>query len=58
MEHHAKSHKRSWKRDAQIIDGYLSKWKTRRLSDIGPDDLARLHDTLGKEMGAMRLIAR
>lgn len=51
MERHAKSHKRSWKRDAQMIDGYLSKWKTRRLSDVSLDDVARLHDRLGKENG-------
>ncbi len=51
IERHAKSHKRSWKRDAQMIGGYLSKWKNRRLSDIEPDDVARLHDSLGKENG-------
>jgi integrase len=51
MERHAKPRKRSWKRDAQMIEGYLSKWKNRRLSDIGQDDVARLHDSLGKENG-------
>lgn len=51
MDRHAKSRKRSWKRDAQMIGGYLSKWKNRRLSDIGPDDVARFHDSLGKENG-------
>lgn len=51
MERHAKPRKRSWNRDAQMIEGYLSKWKNRRLSDIGQDDVARLHDSLGKENG-------
>jgi len=51
MERHAKSHKRSWKRDSQMIDGYLSKWKNRKLSNISVDDVARLHDRLGKENG-------
>jgi integrase len=51
IERHARSHKRSWKRDAQMIDGYLSKLKTRRLSDISVDDVARLHENLGKNNG-------
>jgi integrase len=34
-----------------MIDGYLSKWKTGRLSDISVDDVARLHERLGKENG-------
>jgi hypothetical protein len=34
-----------------MIDGYLCRWKTRRLSDISPDDVARLHDMLGNENG-------
>jgi hypothetical protein len=51
LERHAKSRKRSWKRDAQMIHGYLCRWKTHRLSDISPDDVARLHDMLGNENG-------
>lgn len=51
MERHAKSHKRSLKRDKAAIDGTLSKWRSRRLSDISPDDVARLHDRIGKEKG-------
>jgi integrase len=51
MERHAKLHKRSWKGDALMIDGYLSRWKTRKLSDIGPAEVARLHETVGKENG-------
>ena len=60
MERHAKLHKRSWKRDAQILHGSLSRLKSRRLSDIGPDDVARLHNTIGKEHGryaANRMLA-
>lgn len=51
MERHAKSHKRSWKRDQAAINGTLSRWRSRRLSDISPDDVARLHDKIGKETG-------
>jgi integrase len=51
MDPHAKSHKRSWKRDEAAISGTLSKWRSRRLSDISPDDMARLHDRTGKEKG-------
>jgi integrase len=51
VERHAKLHKRSWKRDVQMIDGYLSKWRNRRLSDIIPDDVARLHNRIGEENG-------
>jgi hypothetical protein len=51
IERHAKLHKRSWKRDTQMIGRYLSKWRNRRLSDISLDDVARLHDRLGKENG-------
>jgi len=51
IERHAKLHKRSWKRDTQMIDAYLSKWRNRRLSDISLDEVARLHDRLGKENG-------
>jgi integrase len=34
-----------------MIDGYVSKWRNRRLSDIGLEDVARVHDRLGKENG-------
>jgi integrase len=60
IERHAKLHKRSWNRDLQMIDGYLSKWRNRRLSDIRPDDVARLHNRLGEENGhyaANRIVA-
>jgi integrase len=51
MERHAKAHKRSWKRDEAAINGTLSKWRSRRVSDISPDDVARLHERIGKEKG-------
>ena len=51
IERHAKLHKRSWKRYFPMIDGYLSKWRNRRLSDIRQDDVARLHNSLGEENG-------
>ena len=34
-----------------MIDGYLAKWRTRRLADVTTDDVARLHDRLGKGNG-------
>lgn len=51
IERHAKSHKRSWKRDEQTINGYLSKWKGRKLSDITREEVIRLHDSLGRDNG-------
>jgi integrase len=51
MERHAKQQKRSWKRDMQMIEGYLSKWHSRKLSDIRPEDVAQLHDKLGSQHG-------
>jgi integrase len=51
MERHAKLHKRSWKDDHRMVNRYLSGWKNRKLSDIGPNDVARLHQTVGREHG-------
>jgi len=34
-----------------MIAGYVAKWRTRRLQDITTDDIARLHDRLGKGNG-------
>jgi integrase len=51
IERYAKPHKRTWKRDAQMIAGYLSRWRNRMLSDITIDDVARLHERLGRENG-------
>jgi integrase len=51
LERYAQPHKRTWKRDAQMIAGYVSKWRSRRLSDITTDDVSRLHQKLGKENG-------
>jgi integrase len=51
MERHARPHKRSWMRDEAAINGTLSKWRSRRLSDISPDEVARLHERIGKEKG-------
>lgn len=60
VERYAKPHKRTWKRDEQMIAGYLAKWRSRRLSDITTDDVARLHERLGRENGryaANRVVA-
>jgi integrase len=51
LERYAKSHKRSWKRDEQMLAGYLASWGNRRLSEITTADVARLHDHLGRENG-------
>ena len=51
LERYAQPHERTWKRDAQMIAGYLAKWRSRRLSDISTDDVARLHQKLGKDNG-------
>jgi integrase len=52
MNRHAKPHKRSWKGDQRLIDSYVpASWDGRRLSDIGRDDVAKLHDKIGREHG-------
>jgi integrase len=51
IDRHAKQHKRSWKRDEQMINRYLSKWRSRKLSDITHDEVSRLHQTIGREHG-------
>jgi len=51
IERHAKQQKRSWKQDLRMIESYLSKWQSRKLSDIRPEDVAQLHDRLGSQNG-------
>ena len=60
IERHAKPHKRSWKSDEQMLATYLKSWRTRRLSTIRREDVAQLHDRLGRENGrytANRVVA-
>jgi len=52
IERHAKPHKRSWKEDENQIRRYVPQgWHARKLSDISPDDVAKLHGTVGREHG-------
>jgi integrase len=51
VERHAKQHKSSWKRDVQMLRAYLAKWRSRKLSDISPDEIDRLHKNIGEEHG-------
>jgi integrase len=51
LERHAKKQKRSWRQDRRMIESYLSKWQSRKLSDIRPEDIAQLHDKVGREHG-------
>jgi integrase len=51
LERYAKSHKRSWKRDEQMLAGYLTSWGNRRLSELTTAEVARLHERLGRENG-------
>lgn len=51
IEQYARAHKRSWQRDAHMIEGYLAKWRRRPLTEITADDVFRLHQRLGVENG-------
>jgi integrase len=51
LERHAKQHKKSAHRDAQMIGSYLARWKNRKISDITRDNVVRLHQTLGTDHG-------
>jgi hypothetical protein len=51
LERYAKSHKRSWKRDEQMLAGYLASWGNRGLSELTTAEVARLHERLGRENG-------
>ncbi len=60
LERHAKSHKRSWKEDANQFERYLTPWAERKLSLIRKQDIQRLHHEVGKKngiYGANRLLA-
>jgi integrase len=50
-DHHAKPHKRSWKRDEQQYDDRLAHWSSRRLSSIKPGDVQELHTAIGADGG-------
>ncbi len=51
IERHAKQHKISWKHDLRMIESYLSKWHTRKLSDIRSEDVVQFHTNMGSDHG-------
>lgn len=60
IKRHAKQHKKSWKRDQDQFDYYLSSWANRKISTIERRDIAALHTRIGNDHGhyaANRLIA-
>ncbi len=49
---HAKPHKRSWKEDERRIKAHLlTRFGTRRLSDIRPDEIVAMQNLLKRERG-------
>ncbi len=54
MERYSKLHKRSWKYDQDQINRHVSHWFKRRLSDITKDDVARLHEKIGRDSGKVQ----
>jgi integrase len=51
LERHARVHKRSWKRDVSMLNLYASNLRTRRLSDIRSEAVAKLHKNVGADHG-------
>jgi integrase len=51
IEHYAKPHKASWKRDVARIEAHFTAWKGRRLSDIAADEVVKLHHEIALRRG-------
>ena len=51
LEEYSKPHKRSWARDETRINQHFVRWKTRRLSDISEDEVARLQHSIAQHHG-------
>jgi integrase len=51
LEHHAKPHKRSWKRDEQQWRDHLSDLSARRLSSVKRSEVQELHTRIGENVG-------
>jgi integrase len=51
LELHAKVKRRSWARIERRLELHFTRWNTRRISDISPEDVASLHIRIGKERG-------
>ncbi len=48
VERHAKPHKRSWRGDLSLWNGYLKRFANRRISDLKRRDFASLHAEISK----------
>lgn len=60
MEDYARPHKRTWKEDERLYNAHLRPWRTRRVDEIRPADVARLHRRIteaGAPTEANRLLA-
>jgi len=51
MEMHAKPYKKSWREDENNFRRYLRRWGNRKLSQIGKQDIQKLHSKIGKDKG-------
>jgi len=51
LELHAKPKRRSWQRIERRLELHFTRWNTRRLSDVTPEDVATLHIRISKERG-------
>lgn len=51
MERYSKPHKKSWAFDEREVNKFLSNWFSRKISTITKQEIAKLHDRLGKENG-------
>ncbi len=61
MEHYSRPRKRSWRSDEREVKQYLAHWLSRRLSAITRNDVAVLHERMGRDNGpyqANRVLAR
>ncbi len=60
LEHHAKTHKRSWREDEAQFRRYLQPWGKRKLSTLKRAKVKNLHARIGQDSGvyaANRLLA-
>ncbi len=51
MERYSKPHKKSWQFDEREVQKFLSHWFSRKISTITKQEVAKLHDKLGKDNG-------
>ncbi len=61
MERYSKPHKKSWIYDQREVNKFLPHWFTRKISSITKQEVAKLHEKVGRENGqyqANRLLER